>query len=60
MVIQALAALKNDMQKLKAEESLSLADGGDVTTEVTQGDADMLLVQVPCSVSGKLMLSNLM
>ena len=45
MVMQALAALKNDIQKLKEEESLGAAGGGDdVTTEVTQGDADRPLV----------------
>ena len=52
MVMQALAALKNDIQKLKAEESLGAAGGGDdVTREVTKGDADRPLVQVLCSDS---------
>ena len=51
--MQALAELKNDIQKLKAEESLGPAGGGDddVTTGVMQGYADRPLVQVPCSDS---------
>ena len=47
--MQALATLKNDIQKLKPEESLGPAGGSDddVNTGITQGYADRPLVQVP-------------
>ena len=47
----ALVELRNDMQKLKAEKRGPVGGSDDVTTEVTQGDADRPLVQVSCSDS---------
>ena len=35
--MQALAELKNDMQKLKAEENFGPADGGDDVTGYARG-----------------------
>ena len=48
--METLAKLRNDMQKLKTEESFT---GGvdDVTTDAMQANASRWLVQVPCSDS---------